>query len=383
MAGRTIPSWSANHDDEPASLSALPTQYSSLTFCALSPSDLVVAALYSSHRVLVVVTVPSHQLKSITQTTFVRHSLTNPRAWAAAADPHLTARSDTNYLPIPSTEQCNKARYTREQTLNIVTLTMAPSIAVDFHHPQHHRLLTRAQDPNNPPLASVFALVIDRARALSARGMSAVSKSISSRNVAKAAAPVGKLSIAKRQQQILVIPTTYANLNDGPDPGAVVGITIGAILGFLLLFFLMLFIFRAASGGRGGGDVVEEDIIRRHHTARSRSTRKRSPTASSMSEVPLPPEPVVESRRSSRREARTSRRTSRQTRREPEEVIVEEAMSEEPDAVVVEEEEDDVVEVIEEHSPEPPPRRKKSGYRTVDPAEYGGGDAPSRRVGRR
>ena len=40
---------------------------------------------------------------------------------------------------------------------------------------------------------------------------------------------------------------------------------------------------------------------------------------------------------------------------------------------------DDVVEVIEEQSditPEPP-RRKKSGYRTVDPNEYGGGSFPT------
>lgn len=125
---------------------------------------------------------------------------------------------------------------------------------------------------------------------------------------------------------------------------------------------------------------MEEDVIRRH-----RRVSKRSPTASSVSEAPAPPEPVVrESRRSSRRETRTSRRASRpQPRPEPEQVIVEEEMSvEEPEAVVVEEEDDDIVEVIEEHSPEPPPRRKKSGYRTVDPAEYGGGDAPSRGVRR-
>ena len=67
-------------------------------------------------------------------------------------------------------------------------------------------------------------------------------------------------------------------------------------------------------------------------------------------------------------------------------VTVEEEMtvSDAPE-VVVEEEEDDIVEVIEEHSPEPPPRRKKKSghYRTVDPAEFGGGDGPNRRVSRR
>lgn len=63
--------------------------------------------------------------------------------------------------------------------------------------------------------------------------------------------------------------------------------------------------------------------------------------------------------------------------------MVEEHMSPEP-TVEVEEEEDDIVEVIEEHSPEPPPRResRKSGFRTVDPAEFGGGNAPSRKISR-
>ena len=52
------------------------------------------------------------------------------------------------------------------------------------------------------------------------------------------------------------------------------------------------------------------------------------------------------------------------------------------ESVVVDEEEDDIVEVIEEHSPERP-QRKKSGYRTVDPAEFGGGSGPRRKLGRR
>ena len=48
---------------------------------------------------------------------------------------------------------------------------------------------------------------------------------------------------------------------------------------------------------------------------------------------------------------------------------------------------DDVVEVIEEHSsvsgpsaPSEPPKRKKSGYRTVDPNEYAGGNYPQHEV---
>ena len=48
--------------------------------------------------------------------------------------------------------------------------------------------------------------------------------------------------------------------------------------------------------------------------------------------------------------------------------------------------EDDIVEVIEEHSPvrRPSKREKRtSGFRTVDPAEFGGGGAPMRKVSRR
>jgi hypothetical protein len=48
---------------------------------------------------------------------------------------------------------------------------------------------------------------------------------------------------------------------------------------------------------------------------------------------------------------------------------------------------DDIVEVIEEHSPVRRPSRRESkrtsGFRTVDPAEFGGGDRPMRKMGRR
>ena len=47
------------------------------------------------------------------------------------------------------------------------------------------------------------------------------------------------------------------------------------------------------------------------------------------------------------------------------------------------EREDDIVEVIEEHSPPPRERRgsrRVSGYRNVDPNEFGGGRRPMRHV---
>jgi len=160
--------------------------------------------------------------------------------------------------------------------------------------------------------------------------------------------------IAKRQQNgILAIPTTYAGLNAGPTPGAVVGIVLGSLLGFLLCLFLVYTILRFS--GRFGGRVVEEEIITTRRRSRSRSSR----SASEVIEVEVP-----------RRERR--RRTMRE-----ETIVVEERVSEP---------EDDIVEVIEEHSPERRPSGKSkrtSGFRTVDPAELGGGGRPMRKVSKR
>lgn len=307
---------------------------------------------------------------------------------------------------------------------------MAPSIA-EIPKPRYLHLFTRSSDPNYPSQTSVFALVINRARALAYSSSNAFARSLSNRTTHRSVAAISKLTKAKRQQEILVIPTTYAHINDSPSPGAVVGITLGAIIGFLLALLLMILAFRFIGGGT---EIIEEEIVtRRSRHSHSKSVKKSTTISSSSDAPPIPeseheaepifePEPevvVMESRRSSRasrRESRMSRRTSRMSRRSPEQVIVEEEMSSvheapphEPEEVVVmeeesevhtaepvdehvivEEEEDDIVEVIEEHSPEPPPRRRSSAatrrsntaFRTIDPAEYGGGDAPSRRISR-
>lgn len=66
---------------------------------------------------------------------------------------------------------------------------------------------------------------------------------------------------------------------------------------------------------------------------------------------------------------------------------VERSRSRGPTEVVVEEEQDDIVEVFEEHSEEGNRRnrgsKRVSGFRTVDPAELGGGSRPMRKVSRR
>src|SRR5947209_20411112 len=46
-------------------------------------------------------------------------------------------------------------------------------------------------------------------------------------------------SLARRQTQILAIPTTYNGLSSGPPPGTVVGIVLGSVVGVLLIIWLI------------------------------------------------------------------------------------------------------------------------------------------------
>ncbi|KAL8739031.1 MAG: hypothetical protein Q9181_000313 [Wetmoreana brouardii] len=181
-------------------------------------------------------------------------------------------------------------------------------------------------------------------------------------------------SLSRRQQSPpKLIPETYAGLNKGPPPGTVVGIVLGSVAGFLLLLWLIYTCMNFAST-RGVNTYEEETVVRR----RSRSPRssRRSPPRSPSRHAP--------SRSRSRSEViEVSRHRSpprRETRRET--VILEERTRAPPPPV---EREEDIVEVIEEHSP---PRRSSgsrrvSGYRTVDPEAYGGGNRPLRKVSRR
>ena len=162
-----------------------------------------------------------------------------------------------------------------------------------------------------------------------------------------------ELSSIIRRQAILPIPATYTGLNAGPQPGTVVGITLGSVCGFLLILWLLYTCF---GQNASGGEVIVEESVRR------RSPRRRSVSVSETTEVRSPP----------RRERTPPRREP--SRRET--VIIEEVRR-------PVEREDDIVEVIEEHSPPRRPRSQRvSGYRTVDPEAYGGGDRPLRKVRR-
>jgi cytoskeletal protein RodZ len=206
-----------------------------------------------------------------------------------------------------------------------------------------HALLPRAaSDPSNVPLASIFAFVNSRAV-----------QTISSRSTLSSFSS----TLPKRQQYILAIPTTYDGLNSGPAPGAVAGITLGSVFGAILLLYLILLILRQYTGR----SIVQTEIIESHHHHNHRSRRSRSRSTRSQ---------MTERRRTVREETTRVERSVSRPRPMPEE------------SVVVEEEEDDIVEVIEEQSPERRPSRK-SGYRTVDPAEFGGGSGARRKLSRR
>ena len=174
-------------------------------------------------------------------------------------------------------------------------------------------------------------------------------------------------SMFRRQVQPSIIPTTYSGLNAGPVPGTVVGIVFGSVAGFLLVLWLIYSIFMAQ--GWNSTSVEEEVVVSRR---RSRSPRRSSPRRSSPRRPP--------SSRSHSEVIEVSRQRSpprRETRRET--VIVEETRRPAP-------RDDDIVEVIEEHSPPRRVRResrRESGYRTVDPEAFGGGNRPLRKVSRR
>lgn len=193
---------------------------------------------------------------------------------------------------------------------------MAPTLSdiASLIQPIHH-IYTR-DESSKTPLASIFAVIIAQGSTIVSRAVDAKQHSITPRSNLDIS-----YSLNKRQQAILVIPTTYAGLNAGPNPGAVVGIVLGSIAGFLLIFFLVLLLVRYVPYGPNRTEVIEEKIIRRHSSRRS--SQRRGTTV--ISEPPV----VI-------RESRQSRRESRRSRREEEIVEVHEAPST-VDEVIVEE----------------------------------------------
>lgn len=272
---------------------------------------------------------------------------------------------------------------------------------------RYTRIYTTPPAPQFAYLNSVYSLpsyvytrTIENINSLTRRipfslsSASSVTSRDSSSSVAPAIPSLSKRSpdaasaaiLRPRQQPEIAIPTVYNGLNAGPAPGAVVGIVLGSVVGFILIVWLLFFLSQNQRASIEGESVYIEQR-RRSRSPRSRSsrhTRSRRTRESEVREVSRSPRPervVVEERR------------TREVEREPP-VVVRETVREPP--VIVREERreerrvegDDIIEVMEEQSdvtPEPTPRRKSSnrrstGYRSVDPNQFGGGDYGQREV---
>lgn len=231
--------------------------------------------------------------------------------------------------------------------------------------------------PVLPHLLQRAASTAEDTRILDSRQLRAVAASVADH--ARRLLPRIPARLAIRQSSndgaVVAIPTVYQGLNAGPAPGAVVGIVLGSVAGFLLLMWLLW----ALSNGSGfifSSSIEEEDVVvRRHHRSRS-PRRERSQRTEMASRSP----PRRERERVIRQERIVRDIPPREASRIRETVIVDEGRQERRvDG-------DDIVEVIEEHSSiggAAPPRRKSKrsgGYRLVDPNFFAEGGYLQRKV---
>ncbi|KAI9804175.1 MAG: hypothetical protein M1825_001577 [Sarcosagium campestre] len=180
--------------------------------------------------------------------------------------------------------------------------------------------------------------------------------------VEKLASPTMELFRRQQTQPATTLQQTYSDQATSPAPGTVVGIVFGSVAGFLFILWLIYLCFN----GIGRGSIIaEEDIVVREHRG-SRASRASRRT-----------ETIEVSRSRSRSRSPLPRRSPVRTETRTERIIVEERRAARADR------DDDIIEVIEDHSP---PRRKRSsrqpvsGYRSVDPDRYAGGNAPVEEV---
>lgn len=214
-----------------------------------------------------------------------------------------------------------------------------------------------------------------------------------SRTVKTALDAPSRVLLAQRDTTTSTIPGAYPGINDGPDAGEVVGITLGSVGGFLLLLWL---VYTCLSIGNrqdtissyGTASVVTRKSRRRHskHHHRSPSRRRETVEVRTSRTNPIvdpPPERIVMEE--------TIRRTSGPP---PGPTPPPMAAPPPPRFVPHDDDEEDEVVVIEEHSPAPrrhkskshrrrsSSARRESGFREVDPDRFAGGDAPLRDVRR-
>lgn len=215
--------------------------------------------------------------------------------------------------------------------------------------------------------------------------------------------PPSRALEARQEATTATIPGAYPGVNAGPDPGTVVGITLGSVAAFLLLLWIA---YTCLSMGNrntavtdtvssyGTASVVTRKSRRRHsHQSHHRSPSRRETVEIRTSRVmpmpmPDPPAPPPPERVVMEETIRRSTPVAPPAGPPPPRMPPRMVHSDDDD----DDDQEEVV-VIEEHTP---PRRHKSrshkrrsssarresGFREVEPDRFAGGDAPLRDVRR-
>ena len=192
--------------------------------------------------------------------------------------------------------------------------------------------------------------------------------------------------LARRQQGsgTAVIPSVYKI--DGPAPGAVAGIVLGSVAGFILIIILLFFLSGNSPNWTITGENQEIAVVRRADDRSTYGARTRRSRRSDRSE-----RIEIRERERSPRVRTTIVEETRRPSARPQSIVSESRRSSRPPPVIRRVDGDDIVEVIEEGSSigDMPPRRdqrrrRSSGaYRSVDPGKFAGGGYPQVRVERR
>ncbi|KAK1759436.1 hypothetical protein QBC47DRAFT_357295 [Echria macrotheca] len=189
-----------------------------------------------------------------------------------------------------------------------------------------------------------------------------------------AAAPIAYMVLPRQQPTSTpaTIPGLYGALDSSPDPGAVAGITLGAVGGFLLILFLIYTCINIGNppaeyseSSVTGSVVVERKSKRhsshRHHHHHRRSSRAEGERIEVTRTSRIVPETVIVEERVRGGAGPGGPVIIEEARRRPRSISRGPGG---PRVVDLASDEDEVV-VIEEHSP-PPHRRRRSRVRSVE-----------------
>ncbi len=201
-----------------------------------------------------------------------------------------------------------------------------------------------------------------------------------------------RLPLAGRQAVVVAtstVPSTYGALNAGPDPGTVVGITLGAVGGFLIFVYLIYMCMSFGGPADGASSIGTASVVTRksrrasrnhhhHHRPRRETVEVRRATSTSRGGGAILVDEVITPSRDRVERIVVEESRRRSTSRPPPPIV-----PHPPPGPILSD--DDEVVVIEEHSPprrHRSKRRSASGYRDIDPDRFAGGDSHLRDVRR-